>query len=286
MRGHLRGQRRQVSQRPSLGGPPDSRPDHARVDVVLVAPAARPGREEGTVGRWGVARRAPRQQLVAQHRAEVDLAHAGLGLSVRDIDVPVCEVDVSDVDPAELVGRRDALPRAGATDPGFRDRLRALSQAAATMRDAHAQALEAGLAWRPGRQLPASAPTLRTAARHRPPRPPRALDPLRRRSSTAQRRRRRRQPALRGRRLRLTSPGRLGAGRRAAGRRRVAGNASSRDSLGCPSSSWSASTAQFTFTTTRSKPPLRAAEPWTLNDLPAPISPRRLPGIRDSLARG
>ncbi len=34
-------------------------------------------------------------------------------------------------------------------DPGFRDRLRALSEAAATMRDAHALALEAGLAWRP-----------------------------------------------------------------------------------------------------------------------------------------
>jgi hypothetical protein len=35
------------------------------------------------------------------------------------------------------------------SDPGFRDRLRALSEAAATMRDAHARALEAGLAWRP-----------------------------------------------------------------------------------------------------------------------------------------
>ena len=34
-------------------------------------------------------------------------------------------------------------------DAGFRDRLRALSDAAAAMRDAHAQALEAGLAWRP-----------------------------------------------------------------------------------------------------------------------------------------
>jgi hypothetical protein len=34
-------------------------------------------------------------------------------------------------------------------DPGFRDRLRALSDAADVMRDAHAQALEAGLAWRP-----------------------------------------------------------------------------------------------------------------------------------------
>jgi hypothetical protein len=33
-------------------------------------------------------------------------------------------------------------------DPGFRDRLRALSLAAAGMRDAHARALEAGLAWR------------------------------------------------------------------------------------------------------------------------------------------
>ena len=34
-------------------------------------------------------------------------------------------------------------------DPGFRDRLRALADAAATMRDAHARALDAGLAWRP-----------------------------------------------------------------------------------------------------------------------------------------
>ena len=34
-------------------------------------------------------------------------------------------------------------------DSGFRDRLRALADAAAAMRDAHAQALDAGLAWRP-----------------------------------------------------------------------------------------------------------------------------------------
>jgi hypothetical protein len=34
-------------------------------------------------------------------------------------------------------------------DPGFRDRLRALVDAAAAMRDAHARALQAGLAWRP-----------------------------------------------------------------------------------------------------------------------------------------
>ena len=34
-------------------------------------------------------------------------------------------------------------------DPGFRDRLRALADAAAAMRDAHARALQAGLAWRP-----------------------------------------------------------------------------------------------------------------------------------------
>jgi hypothetical protein len=34
-------------------------------------------------------------------------------------------------------------------DPGFRGRLRTLSAAAADMRDAHAHALEAGLAWRP-----------------------------------------------------------------------------------------------------------------------------------------
>ena len=34
-------------------------------------------------------------------------------------------------------------------DPLFRSRLRALSAAAAAMRDAHARALDAGLAWRP-----------------------------------------------------------------------------------------------------------------------------------------
>jgi hypothetical protein len=34
-------------------------------------------------------------------------------------------------------------------DPGFRDRLRALSEAADAMRQTHARALEAGLAWRP-----------------------------------------------------------------------------------------------------------------------------------------
>jgi hypothetical protein len=34
-------------------------------------------------------------------------------------------------------------------DPGFRDRLRALADAAAAMHDAHARALQAGLAWRP-----------------------------------------------------------------------------------------------------------------------------------------
>jgi hypothetical protein len=34
-------------------------------------------------------------------------------------------------------------------DAGFRDRLRNLSEAARAMRDAHAHALDAGLAWRP-----------------------------------------------------------------------------------------------------------------------------------------
>ena len=34
-------------------------------------------------------------------------------------------------------------------DPGFRDRLRGPADAAAAMRDGHARALEAGLAWRP-----------------------------------------------------------------------------------------------------------------------------------------
>jgi hypothetical protein len=34
-------------------------------------------------------------------------------------------------------------------DPGFRERLRALAEAAAAMRDAHDRALQAGLAWRP-----------------------------------------------------------------------------------------------------------------------------------------
>ena len=34
-------------------------------------------------------------------------------------------------------------------DPGFRERLRALAEAASAMRDAHDRALQAGLAWRP-----------------------------------------------------------------------------------------------------------------------------------------
>jgi hypothetical protein len=34
-------------------------------------------------------------------------------------------------------------------DPDFRERLRALAEAAAAMRDAHERALQAGLAWRP-----------------------------------------------------------------------------------------------------------------------------------------
>ncbi|MEN3284998.1 MAG: hypothetical protein V7607_6138 [Solirubrobacteraceae bacterium] len=34
-------------------------------------------------------------------------------------------------------------------DAGFRDRVRSLADAAAAMRDAHARALESGLAWRP-----------------------------------------------------------------------------------------------------------------------------------------
>ena len=59
VRRHPCGQRRQVSQRPAFVGAPDGRSYHARVDVVLVASAARPGREEGALGRWSVQRRAP-----------------------------------------------------------------------------------------------------------------------------------------------------------------------------------------------------------------------------------
>jgi hypothetical protein len=44
-------------------------------------------------------------------------------------------------------------------DTGFRDRLRALADAASAMRDAHEQALQAGLAWRP----------LKSSERARPP---------------------------------------------------------------------------------------------------------------------
>jgi hypothetical protein len=40
-------------------------------------------------------------------------------------------------------------PTQAPPDRGFRDRLRALADAAAAMRDAHARALQAGLAWRP-----------------------------------------------------------------------------------------------------------------------------------------
>ena len=106
-------------------------------------------------------------------------------------------------------------------DPGFRDRLRALADAAAAMRDAHARALQAGLAWRPIADSERARPPyeLRPGTGRRGP--TRALDPLRRRSAAAQPGRRGRQPGRRRRRLRRSSPGRLGVGRRATGRRRV-----------------------------------------------------------------
>ena len=71
------------------------------------------------------------------------------------------------------------------------------------------------------RRLRTRAPALRTATRHRPPRPNRALEPLRRRGTDAQRGRCRRQPGRHRRRICVSSSGRVGAGRRAADRRRV-----------------------------------------------------------------
>ena len=57
-------------------------------------------------------------------------------------------MDVSKRRPG-IVERRHARHEQAPPDPGFRDRLRALAEAAAAMRDAHGRALDAGLAWRP-----------------------------------------------------------------------------------------------------------------------------------------
>ena len=106
-------------------------------------------------------------------------------------------------------------------DPGFRDRLRALAEAAAAMRDAHARALEAGLAWRPVADSERARPPyeLRPGTGRRGPaelwtRFDAAVQRLNDAGAG-------RQPGRRRRRLRRSSPGRLGAGRRAAGRGRV-----------------------------------------------------------------
>jgi hypothetical protein len=52
-------------------------------------------------------------------------------------------------------------------DPGFCDRLRALAEAAAAMRDAHARALQAGLAWRPVADSERARPPYELRARKR-----------------------------------------------------------------------------------------------------------------------
>jgi hypothetical protein len=58
--------------------------------------------KNGLSGRGVDQRCAPREEVVQQHRAEIDLPHASLGLRVFDIDVPVREVHIADVDPTQL----------------------------------------------------------------------------------------------------------------------------------------------------------------------------------------
>src|SRR4051794_14336784 len=94
--------RGETPSRTPLVGPADRRLEHARVDVVLVTPRARPAREERALRCGAGQRRAPGDKLVAQQRREVDLADSRLRLGVLDADVAVREVDVFDVQAAEL----------------------------------------------------------------------------------------------------------------------------------------------------------------------------------------
>ena len=105
-------------------------------------------------------------------------------------------------------------------DPGFRDRLRSLlrlrPRCATRTPERSRQDWHGGPSLTPnGRVRPTS------WTRDRPPRPGRALGPLRRGSAPAQPGRRRRHPERRCRRLRRGRPGRLGVGRRATRRGRV-----------------------------------------------------------------
>jgi hypothetical protein len=140
-------------------------------------------------------------------------------------------------------------------DPGFRDRLRALAEAAAAMRDAHAQALDAGLAWRPVADSERARPPyeLRPGTGRRGP--PELWTRFDAGSAPAQPGRRQRQPGRRRRCLRRSGPGRLGVGRRATGRGRVARLAPPASVW--PSASWSRSSSSLR--TTSGRPPTPAA---------------------------
>ena len=158
-------------------------------------------------------------------------------------------------------------------DPGFRDRLRSLADAAAEMRNAHVRALEAGLAWRP----------IADSERARPP------YELRRGTG-------RRGPAelwagfdaavqrlnqagaadnlgRRCRRLRRSSACRVGAGRRAPGRGRVTRKRSSRERR--LASTGPARTRESSFHEKRQRGPTHRCSPRVATDTRAR---RRAPG--------
>jgi hypothetical protein len=102
----------------TLVGPADRRREPSRVDVVLAAAAAGAAWEERTGGRDVSERGAPGDELVAQQRREINLADASVGFRVFDVDAAVNEVDVLDVDPAEL-----RVSQAGAGKPSNIDSL-------------------------------------------------------------------------------------------------------------------------------------------------------------------
>ncbi len=87
--------------------PPDRRQQHAAAHVAHALALAR-RRAEHERRRRQVARARPqRQQLVAQHRQDPDLPHAGLGLGLSDHDLAARQVDVA---PRQRQGLRDPQP--------------------------------------------------------------------------------------------------------------------------------------------------------------------------------
>jgi hypothetical protein len=81
-------------------------------------------------GKTAVRRRAhqrcpPRKEVAEQHRAQIDLADAHLGLRVLDVDVTMGEVDVANVDAAQLGVAQPGAGEAGddrspGADPALR----------------------------------------------------------------------------------------------------------------------------------------------------------------------